>query len=236
MTPLWIFLLGRFYTEDNPRITIPVVNVFTSLAVVLIPVGLGMLLNHFSPKWGARLAWALRPFTGLVGVVFISLGIVTYMYALKRATWQLIVGCLLLPLGGYSIGFLVGKLIVKDTKKATTISLETGFQNMALAVLMLSASLPSPESDLAGVIPILYAFLNSVFPTIAFLGLIIHRYATTGQLTSHEENFDLTHENALDNKITNQISPGYGTTNDTIDQYSYQSTTIKDQCPNGNTC
>ena len=195
MTPLWIWALGRYYTEDNPDIEIPVVNVFASLAVVIIPVSLGVALNHYNRDWGNRVAQLLKPFTGLVGVAFIGLGTASYMYALERAVWQQFVSCILLSFLGYTIAFTVGKLIMKENRQAITISLETGFQNLALAILMLGISLPSPESDMAGTMPIIYTFTGASFPSIAFLAKLTHRVITTGRCTSPDDSFEVTDEN-----------------------------------------
>ena len=169
MTPLWIWGLGRYFLGDNPHVEIPVQNVFYSLAAVVIPVAIGVLITHCKPKAGEFISRGLKPFSAVIGIVFFSLGIAVYYYALRRVTWRLVVACLVLSGGGYLLGFTVGKLVVKDTKKAVTISLETGFQNLSLSLFILTVSLQPPESDLAGVIPIFYTFIGAGYPVIAFI-------------------------------------------------------------------
>ena len=193
MTPFWIWSLGRFYTEGNPRVTIPVRNVMMTLAAMVVPVSIGILINHFRPAWGKKLAWCLKPLIALVGILFMVFGYFTFYPIVIRASWNTVVACIILPILGYICGYLAGKFIVRDTKKAATISLETGFQNMALAMLMLNVSLPSPESDLAGVIPLLYSCLCPIAPMIVFGFLILLNYFKTGQLSSPLSNSDSDH-------------------------------------------
>ena len=168
LTPAWIWGLGRYFNRGDTRFTIPVQNVFASLAVVMIPVIVGLAITHFRPQIGARIAWCLKPFTGLVGVVFIGMGIYVYYYAFVRVTWQTLVACASLALIGYTFGLFFARLFRQAWPQCVTIALETGFQNMALATIMLQISLPLPESDIAGVIPILYTFISAGYPSTIF--------------------------------------------------------------------
>ena len=175
MTPFWMWALGRFFYSSNTRLKIPVANVFSSLAIVVIPVAAGVILRHFKSKFADKFAWALKPFTAVIGVTFLALGIYVYYYALIRTTWRLLVACTIVPLCGYSIGLVAGICGKQTKKRAVTISLETGFQNLALAIFMLDTSLDPPESDFAGVVPICYTFITSAFPTLAFLLMYLYR-------------------------------------------------------------
>jgi len=69
LTPFWIWALGRYFTEDNPQIQIPVSSVFSSLAVVTVPVVAGLLVHRCNPEAAKRIASILKPFTGLIGYI-----------------------------------------------------------------------------------------------------------------------------------------------------------------------
>lgn len=90
----------------------------------------------------------------------------------------MILACGLLPLCGYIIGYVSGYTILRLHRPAITISLETGFQNLALSLLMLSISLPSPESDMAGVIPICYTFANTIYSVLMAAALLVYRLSS----------------------------------------------------------
>ena len=175
MTPFWMWLLGRHYTESHHHLKIPVANVFASLAVVTVPVSLGVLLHHFKPKMAGKVAWGLKPATGIIGATFLGFGTYVYWFALIRSTWQTLVACSCVPFCGYVIGITAGKIFKQSNKKAVTISLETGFQNLALAMFMISTSMQPPESDFAGVIPITYTYLSATFPIVAFLAFSMYK-------------------------------------------------------------
>ncbi len=168
MTPLWIWALGRYF-YGHASTQIPVTNVFASLAVVTVPVGIGLLVGHFKPQRAAQIAWCLKPFTGLIGAVFIVLGTYVYWYALVRVTWRTLLACTVVPFVGYCIGAGAGKLFRQEKRQWITIALETGFQNLALSMLILETSLSPPDSDLAGVVPICYSFLSAALPSTVFL-------------------------------------------------------------------
>ena len=168
--------LGRFFYGDNPNLKIPVINVFSSLAIVVIPVAAGVVLRHCKRKVADKFAWLLKPMTGLMAVVFLGLGIYVYYYALVRIEWQLLVACTIVPFCGYVIGLTAGFLGKQTRKRSVTISLETGFQNLALALFMLETSLSPPESDFAGVVPICYSFISAAFPAVAFIALYTGRF------------------------------------------------------------
>ena len=193
LTPLWMWGLGRFFIEHSSRLRIPIINVFSSLAAVVVPVTTGVLFTYFKPKMGAKISLLLKPFTAIIGVTFLGLGVYVYYYALARVTWQLLVACLLVPFCGYSIGLLAGYIGGQWKKRAVTISLETGFQNLALALFMINTSLEPPESDFAGVVPILYSFLSSTFPAVTFISLWLYT-AVKKRIGKRSDQLDLVAE------------------------------------------
>lgn len=175
MTPFWIWALGRYFTKDDPEVSIPVSSVFSSLAVVTLPVVGGLLTRRLKPEAARRMASALKPLTGLIGAIFVGVGVYVYYPALVKVTWPTLVACLVVPLVGYGVGAGAGKALGQSRSRWLTIALETGFQNLALSLLMVGASLDQPESDLAGVVPICYTFLSASLAVVAYLGIVGHR-------------------------------------------------------------
>ena len=169
MTPFWLWALGRFFTDGSTKLGIPVTNVFASLAIVVIPVLLGVLMANLKPNWARKLTKVLKPFIICTGLIFVMFGTYVYWYAFIRVTWRTALACVITPLQGYMIGLVVALIFRQDRARAITISLETGFQNMALALMMLRISLPLPEADIAGVIPICYMFLSSGLGALAVI-------------------------------------------------------------------
>ena len=187
MTPFWLWALGRFFTGGNAsRVRIPVVNVLISLSIVVVPVLLGVFIAHFAPKVSRVIIKLLRPFIVIMGLSFVGLGVYVYWYALSMATFKIFAAAMLVPFFGYLLGALIPFLFRLESRKVVTISIETGFQNISLALMMLRISLPVPEADFAGVLPIMYMFLGSLIPVIAFIVRLIwkrcYKDKTSGEI------------------------------------------------------
>jgi len=125
---------------------------------------------------GERIAWGLKPLTAVIGVVFISMGIYLNLPALLRVDWRTLVAALLVPLVGYSLGASAAAIFKQDKEKIITISLETGFQNFSLSLMVLASSLESPDSEMASVVPVVYTFLSAALPAIVFLVVQARRF------------------------------------------------------------
>lgn len=67
-----------------------------------------------------------------------------------------------LPTLGYLFGGLVAKLFKQANADALTIGIETGFQNVSLAILFLSFILDQPMADLTVVVPIAIGLLGAI--------------------------------------------------------------------------
>ena len=116
--------------------------------VVLLPVVLGMIVNAKAPNLSNAIS-RFTPFCSVVLVALICGGVVAENASLLRASTGSVVNSppLLLPilvasvLGLHCLGFLVGYLVPKlglgfSEKTSRTISIETGMQNSALAVVL----------------------------------------------------------------------------------------------------
>mmetsp|Transcript_58779 Transcript_58779/g.143781 ORF Transcript_58779/g.143781 Transcript_58779/m.143781 type:complete len:530 (-) Transcript_58779:88-1677(-) len=116
--------------------------------VVLLPVLLGMIVNANAPNLSKAIS-RFTPFCSVVLVALICGGVVAENASLLKASTRSVANSpkLLLPilvasvLGLHCLGFLVGYLIPKlglgfSEKTSRTISIETGMQNSALAVVL----------------------------------------------------------------------------------------------------
>lgn len=109
-----------------------------TLTVVLLPVILGVGLNHFFPK-------AVRPisrWSPLLSVICIIL-IVGCIIALKKqaiieAGWSLLLAILILHTGAFILGYLFAKLTGASVQNCRTVSIEVGMQNSGLGAALAS--------------------------------------------------------------------------------------------------
>jgi bile acid:Na+ symporter, BASS family len=144
--------MGHFMATDGSA-DFPMMRIALTMFVInVIPVGLGMLTLAKLPNLSAKIA----PWFDRITVV---LFIVVVVGAVRR-NWDLVVTNIA-ELGGTSllictamlaIGFVAARLARLDKAQATTISLETGVQNAATAILIGGTILGSELLYLPGAI------------------------------------------------------------------------------------
>jgi BASS family bile acid:Na+ symporter len=146
------YSIGHFLGPEKV-VDFPTVRIAISLFFInVVPVALGMATLHFLPRVAVRIApWFDRATVVLFIVVVIG--------AIRR-NWELVVANMA-ELGGISlaicaamllIGFLTARLLRLDKPQATAISLETGVQNAATAILVGGTLLGSEVLYLPGAI------------------------------------------------------------------------------------
>lgn len=122
--------------------------------VVLLPVLTGMVVNAKFPK----LANTVSRFTPFLSVVLVSLicgGVVSQnsaMFLESSVVLPIIAGSVVaLHCIGFAMGYLIPKRILKmDEQTSRTISIETGMQNSALAVVLARSIGAPPLASLPG--------------------------------------------------------------------------------------
>ncbi|WP_046003557.1 bile acid:sodium symporter family protein [Pseudoalteromonas rubra] len=144
LTPLLVELLA------GQVVDIPLTGMMLNLfKIVLIPVVLGVLLNHFFRAPIQRLA-PLLPLFSVAAIVLI----IAIVVALNAATLPTIgptvaLAVVLHNTTGLALGYLVARQLGLPEKSCRTIALEVGLQNSGLAVA-LAMKFFAPASALAG--------------------------------------------------------------------------------------
>ena len=125
--------------------------------VVLGPVALGMFLNEKAPNLSRKLS-RFTPFASVVLVALICGGVVAQNAAsgllsngLDSLAKRLVISVLSLHSLGFLAGYLIPKFFMKyPVKMCRTISIETGMQNSALAVVLARSVGADPLASLPG--------------------------------------------------------------------------------------
>jgi len=85
--PLWVFTLGK-RIFDRAELRVPYVRISILAFGLLIPLGIGLLIQRYMPRVTKFLIRTIRP-ASLVIVVYIAvLGIVTNLYMSSLFTWR----------------------------------------------------------------------------------------------------------------------------------------------------
>ncbi|XP_058461773.1 ileal sodium/bile acid cotransporter-like [Malaya genurostris] len=170
MMPLWIFTLGR-QIFDRGNLVVPYKNLATFAVGLIIPLGIGLLSQRYTPRIARILVRILKPMSALLIIFIVVFAIVTNLYLFELFSWQIIAAGLGLPWIGYLFGFLASKTARLPTADALAISVETGIQNTGIAIFLLRFSLPQPAADLTTVVPVSAAIMTPVPLLILYLCL-----------------------------------------------------------------
>lgn len=186
MMPLWLFALGRFIVDRRARV--PFANIFGTLAGILIPVAIGLLIKHKRPTWAKRISRVLRPFFIVLLLVVFTLGVWTNLYIFSLLSPLLLLAACLLPYVSFVLAGIVALICQQPRARALTIAIETAIQNTGLPIILMKLSLPQPEADLAAVGPVAIACFMPLPLWVAIAVLEIRkRCCHKGQALAQDE-------------------------------------------------
>jgi len=170
MMPFWMLTLGSLLIDENSSFEIPYINLIGSLVSLTVPIGIGLLIKYKKPRWALISAKIVKPMTFCMVTFFLTVGMYNNHKAMLMMTWSIAAAGLLVSLGGYTAGALLSMLFCLEKKQIIAISIETAFQNAAIAFLLIKLSLPTPDSDLASVPPMAQIFQTGPPLLFVYLG------------------------------------------------------------------
>jgi bile acid:Na+ symporter, BASS family len=106
------------------------------VAIVLVPVSIGMAVKRRAPQRAAALERGVSVFGGVVLVLLIA-GIA---YSVRDEFWQLLAAsgpaAMLVNVGGLAVGYLAGAAAGLGQRDRTTLAVELGVKNTTLGILL----------------------------------------------------------------------------------------------------
>lgn len=175
MMPLWLFTLGKVIF-DRSEIDVPYTNILTYVIALIVPLGIGLLIQRFLPRVSRILVRILKPASSLLILFIVIFAIVTNLYLFELFSWQIVVAGLILPWLSYILGFLAAWLFRQPYPDRLAIALETGIQNTGIAIFLLRATLPKPQDDLTTVVPVSVAIMTPVPLLLMFIYIKIKEW------------------------------------------------------------
>lgn len=148
--PLVINLaMGRFLGE-TATLQLPFLTTVLQIAVItIIPVGLGMLVNHYRPRTAAQIERGVKWLSlFLLGVIIAGL-LIQQRANLLDFFAQVGVVMLVLNLVAMGLSYGIARACRLDDPSSTAITLEVGTQNGTLAIALASSPLFLNQPDLA---------------------------------------------------------------------------------------
>jgi sodium/bile acid cotransporter 3/5 len=87
MMPLWIFTLGKSIFE-RAKLGVPYRKIFTMAFGLVIPLGIGLLIQKFFPRFARFLVRILKPVSMILILFIIIFAIVTNFYIFQLFSWE----------------------------------------------------------------------------------------------------------------------------------------------------
>lgn len=174
ITPFTIPILTNLAMSNlmgsTAQISLPVVKtIIVLIAITLVPVGIGMLINAKQPAFAKRSEAAVKVIS-IVALFVIIAALVAKEWD-KLPSWFARVGvaCLLLNVLTMAIGYVAGIVTKLERPQSITIGIEVGIQNGTTALFVTSTLLHDAEMSIS---PAIYSLI--MFATGAAFGWLVN--------------------------------------------------------------
>lgn len=137
LTPALTYLFLRTSVEVDVK------AMFASIIqVIVIPIGLGILINKLAPKFSEKVKDIL-PCVSITAICLIVAAVVSHNSEKILSTGAVIFAVVILHnLLGYACGYLAGKLFRMDIARKKAVAVEVGMQNSGLATTLAGSAFP----------------------------------------------------------------------------------------------
>lgn len=161
------------FAAGTPLVPLQFGKLLEVVAVVLVPVTLGMLIHRFKPNMSARLAKPMKVFSVLVLVVFALGAISAEWSAMVTSFTEIGLAVVIFNALSLSMGYWISRFMGLDLSISAAISFEIGIHNSTLAIFIAAGVLGSTAIALPAA---LYSVSMYVLSTL-FGWLVLRRAA-----------------------------------------------------------
>ncbi|XP_049445509.1 sodium/bile acid cotransporter [Epinephelus fuscoguttatus] len=176
MMPLLLYLYCQGFDLHN---AVPYVDIIISLALILIPCGAGILINHYRPQLAKTVTKAGLIFLGIFMVVIAAVASFAIGDTLLTVlSPPLMAIAALMPFTGYVFGYVISSLFRLSQPERRTVAMETGCQNSQLCFTILKLAFPPELTGPLFLFPMVYVIfqlMEAVLLITLFWGH--HRFA-----------------------------------------------------------
>lgn len=162
LTPLLTSFLSGSYLEVDAWGLF-----YSTLKVVLLPVGLGIILNHYFPKFTRKIIPYSPPLAVILIVLIVASIIGQGRDMILSSGAQLIFAILILHLCGFVLGYFFSHVLLKNKAVSRTISIEVGMQNSGLGAVLARENFINPATAIPSAISsLVHSIYGSIFVII----------------------------------------------------------------------
>lgn len=174
MMPLLLYVYTRGLSNEGP--VIPYAGIFLSLAVTLIPCGVGIYINFRYHKY-SRIVLKV----GMVILIMAAMAIgILSGFHIGSSIWSVLSPTLisiaaLMPALGYLLGYFIATGFHLPMKSRWTIAMETGCQNIQLCMAILKVVFPVEVIGSLFLFPLLYVLFQILWVLLAIIFINFYR-------------------------------------------------------------
>lgn len=155
MMPLLLYIYCQGFA--NVHKLVPYAQIVMSLALTLVPCGIGIVINHYRPKYAnIFLKLGISVFVVCVTVIVLLLVMDLGNAFLTVLAPSLMVISFVMPFIGYSFGYIISSLFKLSHRKRRTVAMETGCQNIQLCSTILKVAFPPAEMGPLFMFPMIF--------------------------------------------------------------------------------
>ncbi|XP_034383801.1 sodium/bile acid cotransporter [Cyclopterus lumpus] len=154
-------LLSIYCRGLNVQNVMPFVEITISLVMILVPCGVGILINYYRPQYARFITRA-----GFTSLFIVVLGIII-VYSTGKGdviltvlSAPLMVCSAIMPLIGFGFGYLLSWLFRLTPSERRTVAIETGCQNTQLCATILKLVFPTDLMGPLFLFPMVYAIFQ----------------------------------------------------------------------------
>lgn len=170
--PLIINFSILHFMQDGQQVGLQFGKILQVFAIILIPVGIGMLIRHYSPRLTAKLNRPLRIFAITFLVLIIVATIVKERANISEYLTQVGLATALFCILSLGIGYLVPRLLNINSAQARASAFEIGIHNSTLAMTIALTVIGSSAVAMPAAV---YSIFMYIFAAI--FGTLLNRLA-----------------------------------------------------------
>ncbi|KAM3861021.1 hepatic sodium/bile acid cotransporter [Diretmus argenteus] len=168
MMPLLLYLYCQGFS--NLQDAIPYKDIILALVMVLIPCGIGILINHYRPQYSkiiSKVGLSIMMIAAVVIGVMASITVGGAILTMLSGPFMAIGA--LMPLIGYIFGYSLSFIFRLSGREGRTTAMETGCQNVQLCSTILKVAFPQEVIGPLFLFPMVYV----AFQLIEAVALIL---------------------------------------------------------------
>ena len=170
--PLIVNFAIQHFMNDGQEISLQFSKILQVFAIIIIPVGIGMLIRHYAPHFTEKLNKPLRIFAVSFLILIIIGAITKERHQILEYLAQVGLATVLFCLCSLLIGYFVPRLLGINSAQARACAFEIGIHNSALAMTIALTVMASSTVAMPAAV---YSIFMYVFAAV--FGMLLNKFA-----------------------------------------------------------